>query len=476
MKEYGMVINGESVKATSQMEVINPATGKAFATCQKADKSHVDQAVAAARAAFKGWSTTAIETRREKIHAIAAALEANMPELMELVTKETGKPMKGLNNIGSGMEVGGSMAWTNFTADLKIETEILQDDGDVRIELHRKPLGVVASVMPWNWPLMISTWHVMPALLAGNTVIVKPSPVTPLATIRMVELANEILPPGVLNILTGDNELGATLTQHKDVDKIVFTGSVQTGKSIMNSASANLARVTLELGGNDAGIVLPDVDVDKIAPALFTAGFHNNGQTCACLKRLYVHESIYDKLAAALAAIAKNTKVGDGMQEDTELGPVQNKMQFDKIKSFAKGAKDDGGRFIAGGNAIDGDGYFFEPTIVVDLSDGSQLVDEEQFGPILPLIKYSDVSEVISRSNKNSAGLGGSVWSSDIKKAQEIAAQMECGTVWINDHGSIQPNMPFGGIKQSGIGVEFGQHGLEAFSSLQAVKIPKKAS
>ena len=212
MEQFNMIINGKPVQAGSQMDVINPATGKAFAACQKGDASHVDQAVAAARSAFKGWSETPAATRKEKILAIAGALEKNMPALMELITKESGKPMKGWQNIGSGMEVGGSIAWAQYTTSLKVDAEVLQDDENHRIELQRKPIGVVASITPWNWPLMISIWHTMPALLAGNTVVIKPSPVTPLATIRMVELANEILPPGVLNIVTGGNDVGAALT------------------------------------------------------------------------------------------------------------------------------------------------------------------------------------------------------------------------------------------------------------------------
>ena len=265
------------------------------------------------------------------------------------------------------------------------------------------------------------------------------------------------------------------LLEHKEVDKITFTGSTSTGKEIMKKASGNLVRLTLELGGNDAGIVLPDIDVDKMAPAIFTALFHNNGQTCACMKRLYVHESIHDKLCDALVAIAKNIKVGDGLGE-VDLGPIQNKMQYDKVIAFAASAKEAGGNFLTGGSASDGDGYFFAPTLVSGLSDGSKLVDEEQFGPIAPIIKYSDINEVIERANKNQSGLGGSIWSSDVKKASELASKLECGSAWVNEHGTIQPNMPFGGTKQSGFGLEFGQQGLDAFFCLQSVKIPKAAA
>lgn len=473
MRQFHMLIGGEAVKSSEWLDVVNPATAEPFARCPKGDAERVNQAVMAARNAFPAWSATPVQERKQAIQAIAASMEKNMSELMTLLTQESGKPLKGLHGIGSGMEVGGAMAWANHTAGLDLEPEIIQDDGDMRIELHPKPLGVVGSITPWNWPLMIAIWHAAPALLAGNTVIIKPSPMTPIATIRMVELANEVLPAGVLNIVTGENDVGVAMSEHPDIDKIVFTGSSPTGKKIMAAASGNLKRLTLELGGNDAGIVLPDVDVSKVAPKIFTACFHNNGQTCACLKRLYVHESIHDELAAALSDIAKSVKVGDGMQENTELGPVQNKVQLEKVKALAKDAAAAGGVFLAGGKPVDGRGYFFEPTIVTGLRDGSRLVDEEPFGPIVPIIKYSNVEEVIARANENESGLGGSIWSADAEAAQKLALRMECGTVWINDHGSIQPNMPFGGVKQSGFGVEFGPQGLAEFSSLQSVKVVK---
>lgn len=473
MQQFDMYINGQAVQSGKTFDVINPATGQAFAQCQLGDVSHVEQAVAAAKAAFPAWSRTSEDERKQLLHALAAAIEANMPELMQLVTKETGKPMGGLNGIGSGMEVGGSIAWTQYTTELQLPVDVIQDNDEARIEVHRKPLGVVASITPWNWPLLIAIWHVIPALRTGNTVVMKPSEFTPASILRLVQLASEILPPGVINVVTGEGDVGAALTGHPDVQKVIFTGSTSTGKRIMESAAGNLTRCTLELGGNDAGIVLPDADIAAIAPKLFGAAFHNNGQTCAALKRLYVHESQYEEVCEALAELAKNVVVGDGLQEGTELGPIQNKQQFDIVQGFAESARADGGRFLAGGKPMDREGYFFEPTIVADLTDGCQLVDEEPFGPILPIIKYSDVDEVIERANRNAQGLGGSIWSSDPAKAAELAQRLECGSAWVNDHGAIQPDAPFGGIKQSGMGVEFGLYGLEEFTSIQTLKIAK---
>lgn len=470
-----MIIGGKPVSARTTFPVINPAIGRAFAEVAAGDVSHLDAAVAAARAAFSAWSATADGERQRLLHAVGDALEKNMPALMELVTKETGKPLKGLNDIGAGMEVGGSVAWTHATADLTLPVEVIQDNEEARIEVHRKPLGVVGSITPWNWPLLIAIWHVIPALRAGNTVVIKPSALTPVATAKFVELANEILPRGVLNIVTAtsDSGVGSAMAKHLDIDKIVFTGSTATGRKIMQEGARNLKRLTLELGGNDAGIVLPDVDPKAIAPKLFSVTFHNSGQTCACLKRLYVHESIYEELCAELARIAKKAVMGDGLKPGTELGPVQNKAQLDYVQELAEDARAHGGRFLSGGRVREGEGYFFEPAVVADVTDGIRLVDEEQFGPILPVIKYSDIEDAIRRANASPNGLGGSIWSNDLKKAAELAMRLECGTAWVNEHGAIQPNAPFGGVKQSGIGVEFGPYGLAEDTSIQTLKVMK---
>jgi acyl-CoA reductase-like NAD-dependent aldehyde dehydrogenase len=471
-----MIIDGNAVASANMFPVINPATGEPFASVAAGDVTHLDAAIAAARVAFPLWSDSSEQERQSLLHAIGDALQENMPELMELVTKETGKPLNGLNGVGAGMEVGGAIAWTHATADLALPVEVIQDNEEARVEVHRKPLGVVASITPWNWPLLIAIWHVIPALRVGNTVVIKPSALTPVATAKFVQLANAILPPGVLNIITtpSDSGVGAAMAKHAGIDKIVFTGSTATGRKIMHDAAGNLKRVTLELGGNDAGIVLPDIDPKTVAPKLFGVGFHNNGQTCACLKRLYVHESIYEELCAELAKLAKAAVVGDGLVPETELGPMQNKAQLHYVQELAEDARARGGRILSGGHARDGDGYFFEPTVVADVTDGIRVVDEEQFGPILPVIKYSDIDDAIRRANASPNGLGGSIWSDDIEKAADLACRLECGTAWVNEHGAIQPDAPFGGVKQSGIGVEFGRYGLEEYTSIQTLKVMKR--
>jgi acyl-CoA reductase-like NAD-dependent aldehyde dehydrogenase len=473
MQTFNMIIDGAPVQSGHLIEVVNPATGQPFAAVAAGDAGHVDQAVAAARAAFPAWSALPDAERCAYVMRLADLLEANMPEFMALVTKETGKPMGGLNNVGSGMEVGGAIAWTRVTASLEIPVDVIQDNADARIEVHRKPLGVVGSITPWNWPLMICIWHIMPALRAGNTVVLKPASLTPVATLRFVELANSVLPKGVLNVVTGEAEVGSAMSAHPGIAKMVFTGSTPTGRHIMQNAASTLKRLTLELGGNDAGIVLPDVDPKAVAAKLFGVAFHNNGQTCACLKRLYVPDALYEDICTELARLAREVKVGDGLDPATQLGPIQNAAQRQRVASLVEDAREKGARILAGGHAIEGDGFFYAPTIIADARPGMRVVDEEQFGPALPVIRYTDLDDAIAQANASDNGLGGSIWTSRPAEAAALALRLECGSVWINEHGAIQPDAPFGGVKQSGVGVEFGLYGLEEYLSLQTVKIMK---
>lgn len=466
MKQSTLLIGGEAVVTADHAPVTNPSNGEVVGYMPLAREADLDRAVAAAAEAFKGWSRTSSEERAGACRAIAEKISEHAEELAQILTREQGKP---LNGLGSRFEIGAALVWTRHTAELDLPVEILQDDNEGRVELHRKPIGVVGSITPWNWPVMIACWHIMPAVRAGNTVVIKPSPLTPLSTIRLVEIINEVLPPGVVNVITGENSIGAALSAHPDIAKMTFTGSTETGKKIMASAVATLKRLTLELGGNDAGIVLPDADPKTIVEGLFWGAFINNGQTCAALKRLYVHDSIYEEVCRGLADYTAKIVVGDGLDEASILGPVQNEMQFNKVRELVDDARANGGRILTGGAPMERPGYFYPITLVADVDHGVRLVDEEQFGPALPIIRYSDIDEVIARANQNPAGLGGSVWSSDAEKAKRYAMQLECGSVWINKHGTIQPNAPFGGVKQSGIGVEFGAEGLKEFTTIQTV-------
>ena len=472
MSVYHLIIDGKAVSTQDSFPVLNPATEEIIAQCPRASGEHLDQAVAAARRAFPSWSLTAERERSRLIHALGDALEAHSDELAKLLTLEQGKPMGGFAGLGSGFEMGGVVAWCHATADLELPVEVIQDNDEARIEVHRKPLGVVGSITPWNFPLLIAIWHIIPALRSGNTVILKPSEYTPLTTLRAAQIINEILPPGVFNVIAGDGSLGAAMSTHPDINKIVFTGSTPTGKKIMESAAGNLKRLTLELGGNDAAIVLPDTDVQAAAPKIFATAMINNGQTCAALKRLYVHEDIYEDMCQALAAIANSVTTGDG-SGDVDFGPIQNKAQYDKVCALAADAKASGARFLSGGEATEGAGYFFPVTIVADIADDTRLVQEEPFGPILPVLKFSDVEDALRRANDSANGLGGSVWSSDVERATALASRLECGTAWVNNHAMIQPDAPFGGVKESGIGVEFGRYGLEEYTSIQTLQISK---
>ncbi|WP_337181984.1 aldehyde dehydrogenase family protein [Shinella sp.] len=466
MMELKATIGGRPESSGSDFAVVNPATGEEIGRAPNMGGAELDAAVAAAKAAFASWSAQSDEVLQAACAAVAAKIEEHAGELAEIITLEQGKP---LNGLGSRWEVGGAVAWAGYTAGLSLPVKVLQDNEQGRIELHRKPLGVVGSITPWNFPVMIAVWHILPALRTGNTVVVKPSPHTPLSTLRLVEIMNEVLPPGVVNVVTGDDKafnLGGAMSAHPDIRKIVFTGSCATGQKVMQSAAETMKRLTLEMGGNDAGIVLPDADPQAIAEGLFWGAFINNGQTCAAMKRLYVHETIHDAVCEALVAYARNIPVGNGMDEASILGPIQNRMQFDKVSRLVADARERG-KVLLGG--APGEGLFFPPTIICGLRNGDALVDEEQFGPALPVIRYRDVEEAIRLANDSPNGLGGSVWSSDIAAAKTVASRMACGSVWINKHGAIQPNAPFGGVKSSGLGVEFAEEGLAEYTDIQVV-------
>ncbi len=468
MKPYNLIINGERVAAAQHAEVRNPADGSVVGLMPVATQADLDAAVAVAANAFPAWAARPDAERQALCGKVADIIEAHAEELAQLLTLEQGKPLGGM---GSRFELGGAVAWTRATAALSLPVEVLQDTPEGRVELHRKPIGVVGSITPWNWPVMIACWHLIPAIRAGNTVVNKPSSLTPLSTIRMVELMNEVLPPGVVNVITGEGGVGGLLSSHPGIGKMVFTGSTPVGKKVMSAASETLKRLTLELGGNDAGIVLQDADPAGIAEGLFWGAFVNNGQTCAALKRLYVHESVHDAVCEALVAYAAKIKTGDGRLEESMLGPVQNEKQLNLVRELVEDAKAHGGKVLIGGNPGNGPGYFYPVTLISDVDNGVRVVDEEQFGPVLPIIKYTSVEEVIARANDSPFGLGGSVWSSDIEAAKGVAKRLECGSVWINKHGAIQPNAPFGGVKQSGLGVEFGVDGLKEFTTIQTLLV-----
>ena len=465
--DFKLLIGGQLVAGDATMDVINPATEQRVAVCSRASKAQLDQAVAAAKAAFPAWAATSIDERRKALLAMADAIQGAAPELARLLTQEQGKPLQAAMG-----EVFGAAAFFRYFASLDLPAKQIQDDATGRVEIRRKPLGVIGAIVPWNFPLILMAFKVPAALLAGNTIVLKPAATTPLSTLKIAELVKDLAPPGVLNVIADANDLGAAITGHPDIRKISFTGSTETGKRVMAGAADALKRVTLELGGNDAAIVLDDVDPVETAPKIFAAAFQNSGQVCIAAKRVYIHESIYDAMCDELAKLADAAVVGDGLEQGTEFGPLQNKAQFDKVLGYIEAGRRDG-KVIAGGERAGDTGYFIRPTIVRDITDGSKLVDEEQFGPVLPLIKFSDAADAVARANASDYGLGGSIWAKDAERAWGLAAGMESGTVWINKHADLQPHLPFGGAKLSGVGSELGEEGLKEFTQVQVLNMAR---
>lgn len=467
MAAYPMLIDGRLVETPESDDVINPATGQPFASCARATSAHVAAAVAAAARSFRDWRKDEA-ARRQKLRECAAALQSNATDIAQILSQEQGKPL-----MAATVEVFGAAMWFSYFAELKIEPEVLQDDAEKRIQIVRKPLGVVAAITPWNFPVILLAWKLAPALLAGNTVVAKPSEFTPLSSLLVAQLLKDILPAGTINVLSGPGAMGAELANHPEVRKISFTGSVATGKKVMQYAANDLKRVTLELGGNDPAIVLDDVDPAKVIDGLFWGAFTNSGQVCTAIKRLYVHEKVYAPIVDGLIERARAVKVGAGNEPDTQLGPINNRMQFEKVVGLVEDAKRHGGRVAVGGAPLGGAGYFYPPTIVTDVGPGVRLVDEEQFGTALPIIKYRNIDDAIAEANRTHYGLGGSVWTSDAARGTALVQELECGTGWVNQHMDITPFAPFGGCKWSGLGYENGKWGYDEFTEMQVVNLKR---
>ncbi len=449
------------------LDLVNPALGTVFATVPRASRDQAEAAVRAAKAAQPDWARLPLKQRASLLTTFAAAIQQNAEELAETLVREQGKP------LGEAQaEVGYVEPFIRHFADMELVSEILQDDAAYRIELHHRPLGVVVGITPWNFPVLIACYKMAPALLLGNTFVLKPAPTTPLTSLLLARIAAPIFPPGVVNVLVDDNDLGQYLAAHPDVAKVSFTGSTPTGRKVMAAAASSLKRLTLELGGNDAGIVLDDADVSKTAERVLGSAFFNAGQVCIALKRLYVPDALYEDVCAELGRRAKDICVGNGLERGVQMGPLQNRMQHEKAKRYLGCAQKDG-RVVAGGEAPTGAGYFVNPTIVRDIADGTPLVDEEQFSPILPVIRYHDLEQAIAAANASEYGLGGSVWSSDPARAASVAQRMESGTVWLNHATHFGPHIPFAGAKQSGLGVEFGREGLLEFAQKQVISLSK---
>ncbi len=461
-----MTINGKDVDTANHLTVTNPANGDLLGTAPDAGMAELDAAIAAARAAFPKWRATPYAERQAVVAKIGEVIGTNMEELCRSLTLEQGKPAE-----QAQFEIGGAAAWCGATAMLELPVFVLEDEPGHRIETHHVPIGVVGSISPWNFPLMLSVWKIAHAILAGNTMVLKPSPFTPLTVLRLGVLLRGVIPDGVLNIISGGDALGPMMTSHKGFDKISFTGSSATGRRVMESAAPTLKRVTLELGGNDAAIVMPDVDVAQAAESVFWSAFTNSGQVCIATKRAYVHDSVYDSFKAAITEIAKNVPMGDGSKQGSALGPINNKPQYDRVKNLIADCETNGYPMTQGYQPEEKDGYFIPVTLVDNPPENSRIVQEEQFGPVLPLLRWSDEADVIARANNSEYGLGGTIWTNDYDAALRIAPQLETGSVWINEAMAAHPHAAFGGHKQSGLGSENGVDGLLEYTNPQTITV-----
>jgi acyl-CoA reductase-like NAD-dependent aldehyde dehydrogenase len=467
MVSHQMLMGSELVAGDHVLDVINSAIGTVFTTVGRASVTQAAKAVHAAESAFKSWATTPLDERRRCVKALADAIHVDREDFARALVSEQGKPLHEALD-----EVDWTVLFIRHYATMDLPIEVIHEDVDFRMEAHHHPLGVVVGIAPWNFPLFLLTLKLAAAVLTGNTFVGKPAPTTPVTSLMVGERAHGIFPSGVVNMVVDTNDLGEVLTQHADVAKISFTGSTATGKRVAASAISSFKRISLELGGNDASIVLDDVDIEPVAEKIFDAAFLNAGQVCIAIKRVYVHTDVYDRFTQALAALANAAPVGDGLEQGTRIGPIQNRMQFEKAKKFLEIAHRDG-KVIAGGTETGGDGYFIRTTIVRDIEDTSPLVRDEQFAPILPIVRFDDIDVALEQANATRFGLGGSVWSGDTERAYELAKRMDTGTVWVNHHLHLHPGVPLGGAKESGIGVDYGVDGLKEYTQTTVIRIAK---
>lgn len=466
-RAFSLLIDGKLEAGETEFTVTSPGTGTVFARAPDASRAQLDKAVAAARRAQPAWAALSDEERRAYLVAFAQGVRERASEIAEIFTREQGRPY-----AYAKKEIIGSTHLIEAVSRIEVNPEVIFEADGLRRELHYRPLGVVAAITPWNVPVMMAAGKIVEGLQSGNTMLLKPSPYTPLATLMLGEVAAMTLPAGALNILSGGNDLGAWMVEHPDVDMITFTGSTATGKKIGASASLHgLKRVVLELGGNDAAIVLDDVDVAVAAPKIFQAAFGNSGQICMAIKRLYVHESKFAGLLDALVELAKNARVGEGFEPDVTMGPLQNRMQYARVLELIEDARAKGAIFAAGGAALDRAGYFIPPTIVTNVTEGFRIVDEEQFGPVLPVMSYTDSEDALARANGTRFGLGGSIWTSNSERGYALARRLEVGTAWVNTHHELNIDAPFGGAKESGIGRVMSALGAKTYMEPQVIDL-----
>ncbi|SLM36819.1 aldehyde dehydrogenase [Lasallia pustulata] len=465
---FSNIVNGKPRGSKSQYHGVSPATKEELWPVPIATEQDVEDAVEAAAAAFPAWKNTPFDKRCELVGKLSDLFMHYEQEFTELLMAETGKPKRFANG-----EVKSGEDWFQHHVALKLPEERIEDDDKV-ITTKYVPLGIVGAIVAWNFPLALAVGKIAPALVTGNCIIVKPSPFTPYTALKLVEIVQSILPPGVVQALGGDEKLGPWIVSHPGIQKISFTGSIATGKKIMAEAAKTLKRVTLELGGNDASIICADVDIEKVAPQVAFGAFANSGQVCVATKRIYIHESIYEPFVKAMVKFTASLKVGTSEEEGVMLGPIQNQMQYEKVTQFFEDSKKNGYKFAAGPDVVESSkGFFIQPTIIDNPPNDSRIITEEPFGPIVPCQPWTSEPEVIARANATNTGLGACVWSKDVARAVRIAAQLEAGSVFVNSSEKPVPQAVFGGHKESGIGGEWGSTGLLAFCNAQVLHVYK---
>ena len=472
--EYKMLIDGELVdQKEGRFGVVNPATGDIFAWCPTATLELTEHAVAAASEAYAKWKDTEVADRRHCLLKALRTFKAHADDLAMLLCMEQGKPLsEAYSEIESCYPMFGKCAYQD------VETvDNYEGTNKHTVHTRRVPLGVCALITPWNYPIFTAVQKLCPAIMTGNTVVLKPSPFTPLSSLLLGALFKNVFPKGVFNVLTGLDAgafaLGRYLTNHPQVAKISFTGSTVTGRKIMQAACTNFKRITLEMGGNDAAIVRPDVDITEAAEGVFKSAFANTGALCCAIKRVYVHESIFRPFVEEMVRLAVSAKTGDSFSENVEYGPVNNEQQYNRGVVLVEDARTRGAEIECGGERIGHEGYFYKPTIITNVTDSTRIVREEQFFPALPILSYSTDDEAVKRANDTPYGLGGSVWSKDVAMATKMAHRLRVGTSWVNCHSDLTGGEFGGRVGSSGFGRELGKADLYAFTESQTLMIPR---